>query len=448
MARIAKNPPEIVTNLPGSFRKRSNRWTWTVTLPGDNKPQTIRLKPVGADYATHDPAVAVQIAQNLWNAALAAASKDPTAGPIAFNGTVAALADAYVAYAHRRFRRGDGTETTSVGNIELAMRPLQSMMVRAESFGPLALQKVRKTWEESKLCRTTINDRVRIIQDAFKWGASQELVPRYLYDNLTTIVHLHKGASLHGATEPRKVGPVPVAHVRATEEFLTPTLKAMVSIHLLTGMRSTEVCCLKPCYIDRSNKDAWIYNVPDEANKNAHREGDEHKRRIPLVGKVQEILTPFLLRAPDAYCFTPEQSEKERNVERRKNRKTLGVDGQVWPSHLARYNLKRRGRMFAERYNKGSYRLAIRRATNKANKALERKMKKDKATAEQIAKAMMPNWHPHQLRHTAATLVRKALGSAGLDAARALLGQKDLAVAEIYAEVDQSLAIQAAKMLA
>jgi integrase len=64
---------------------------------------------------------------------------------------------------------------------------------------------------------------------------------------------------------------------------------------------------------------------------------------------------------------------------------------------------------------------------------------------EQIQEAFtgrrIPDWHPHQLGHTAATLVRKALGDSGLDAARALLGQKTLAIADVYAEVDQELAV-------
>jgi integrase len=40
-------------------------------------------------------------------------------------------------------------------------------------------------------------------------------------------------------------------------------------------------------------------------------------------------------------------------------------------------------------------------------------------------------WHPHQLRHAAATRLRKAFG---LEAAQAILGHKTLKVTEIYAE--------------
>ena len=50
-------------------------------------------------------------------------------------------------------------------------------------------------------------------------------------------------------------------------------------------------------------------------------------------------------------------------------------------------------------------------------------------------------WTPHQLRHAAATLIRSKMS---LDAARVTLGQKDLAVTQIYAERDLSLAKTAA----
>jgi integrase len=42
-------------------------------------------------------------------------------------------------------------------------------------------------------------------------------------------------------------------------------------------------------------------------------------------------------------------------------------------------------------------------------------------------------WHPHQLRHNAATRLRKQFG---LEAARVVLGHKSNAVAEVYAEID------------
>ncbi len=48
-------------------------------------------------------------------------------------------------------------------------------------------------------------------------------------------------------------------------------------------------------------------------------------------------------------------------------------------------------------------------------------------------RAGVPHWHPHQLRHTAATELRKKYG---VEMVRAVLGYAHLAATEIYAEVD------------
>jgi integrase len=48
-------------------------------------------------------------------------------------------------------------------------------------------------------------------------------------------------------------------------------------------------------------------------------------------------------------------------------------------------------------------------------------------------------WHPHQLRHNAATLYRR---EHGLEIARVLLGHKHAAITEIYAEADRERAIE------
>jgi len=49
-------------------------------------------------------------------------------------------------------------------------------------------------------------------------------------------------------------------------------------------------------------------------------------------------------------------------------------------------------------------------------------------------------WHPHQLRHNAATELRKEFG---LEAARIILGHRSAAITEVYAEKDEQQAIEA-----
>lgn len=50
------------------------------------------------------------------------------------------------------------------------------------------------------------------------------------------------------------------------------------------------------------------------------------------------------------------------------------------------------------------------------------------------------HWHPHQLRHNAATFLRKEFG---LETARIILGHRSAAITEVYAELDQQKAMEA-----
>ena len=51
--------------------------------------------------------------------------------------------------------------------------------------------------------------------------------------------------------------------------------------------------------------------------------------------------------------------------------------------------------------------------------------------------ARVEMWHPHQLRHSAATRLRREYG---LEAARVILGHSSAAVSELYAEIDHEKA--------
>jgi site-specific recombinase XerD len=51
----------------------------------------------------------------------------------------------------------------------------------------------------------------------------------------------------------------------------------------------------------------------------------------------------------------------------------------------------------------------------------------------------VPDWHPNQLRHNAATSIRR---EHGLDVARVILGHSKSVTTEVYAEVDTAKARQ------
>jgi hypothetical protein len=102
----------------------------------------------------------------------------------------------------------------------------------------------------------------------------------------------------------------------------------MVRLQRLVGARPTEICLLRPGDVDRSAP-VWVYRP-------AEHKGEHHGReRLVFIGsKGQAILAPYLLRAADTYCFSPEDAERKRRADQHAARKTpLSV-------HLARHILE------------------------------------------------------------------------------------------------------------
>jgi integrase len=96
-----------------------------------------------------------------------------------------------------------------------------------------------------------------------------------------------------------------------------------------------------------------------------------------------------------------------------------------------------------QHYTTTSYAHAIRAGVEAANRARACdacKPLRPEDRCEQCRAAALPHWHPHQLRHTAATLLRREYG---LDVARAVLGHRTPAITDLYAEVDVGRAAEA-----
>lgn len=204
---------------------------------------------------------------------------------------------------------------------------------------------------------------------------------------------------------------VPDAHVEAVLPFLSPTVAAMVQLQLLTGMRSGELCIMRTADIDTTGS-VWLYRPT--THKTAHH---GHSRVVQIGPKAQDVLRPYLKLDLLAHIFSPIQARAERDAIKRARRKT-----KVQPSQRNRKK-RRPGIALGQRYDTKGYHRAVCYGIRQAWKAgvLPREV----------------HWHPHQLRHSFATKVRK---ERGLDAARALLGQRSLAIADTYAEIDGALA--------
>jgi integrase len=152
-----------------------------------------------------------------------------------------------------------------------------------------------------------------------------------------------------------------------------------------------------------------------------------HARRIYLGPQAQEVLRPWLRTDPTACLFQPKEAVAEFRASRPPGRSRRARSQPRLPRSKGRKD--RPGVGPGERYSAQSYGQAIRYGIAKANRE-----------AEKTGGARIPWWHPHQLRHSAATRLRREFG---LDVARAVLGQRSLASAHIYAELDRAGAVEA-----
>jgi integrase len=249
------------------------------------------------------------------------------------------------------------------------------------------------------------------------------------------------------AREPTAVKPVAEEHVYATLPHVSPQVAAMIQLQLLTGMRPGEVLIMRGCDLDTSGE-LWTYTPASHKTEHHGRE-----RIIHLGPRSQEILQPFLKHDLNAYLFSPHEAEQTRRANVHTKRRTPISYGNR-PGTNRRTNPKRKPQLC---YTVASYRRAIERGCHKAFSPPEHLRPKllengKRESQTQFLARLTPaekdqlqawhhehHWHPNQLRHTAATRLRKQFG---IEAARVVLGHSSAVVTEIYAEVDREKASQ------
>jgi integrase len=324
--------------------------------------------------------------------------------------TVAELAAAYLNFARTYYVKHDRL-TPEFDHIRSALQPVIQRHGEelVTAFGPLKLKAIRQAWIDEKLVRGQINKRVGRIRRMFAWGVEEELVPTNILVALRTIKGLRAGRS--GASEGKKVLPVPDEHVDAIRPHVARQVWAMIELQRLTGMRPGEVCVMRTGDITMSGR-VWEYRPLE--HKMEHVEKD---RLIHIGPRAQEIVKPWLRANFEEFLFSPREAMAERSERRRASRKTP-----VQPSQRDRCK-KRPERAPGERYTRASYGHAIALACRKAK---------------------VPHWTPNQIRHTVGTKVRREMG---LEASQVVLGHSRADVTQVYAERNAELARQAMERL-
>jgi integrase len=352
--------------------------------------------------------------------------------------TVTQLTVAYMHFADGYYRK-HGERTSEYTATLDALRPVRRLYGRrfVTEFGPLALQTVMQAYVDAGWARSTINKQAGRVKRMFRWGVSQELIPSHLADALAKVDGLRKGRTTARETEP--ILPVADATVETTMSYLPDVVADMVRLQQLSGMRPAEVCQLRPIDVDRTG-DVWKYRP--ESHKTEH----HGRERVVYLGpKAQGILLRYLARDARTYCFRPCDSEAKRRAARHATRMTPiqygnrpGTKRKASPQHTP-----------GEVYDTNAYRRAIHRACDKAfpHPTLAA-FPESKLDAEQLAKLKQwqseHRWSPNQLRHAAATNIRRDFG---LEAAQVMLGHASALVTEIYAETDARRGIEVARQI-
>jgi integrase len=352
--------------------------------------------------------------------------------------SVAELIVAYVRFADTYYVK-DGVPTSETEVIRQAMKWLRKLHSKTPvaQFGPRAFKAVRQAMIDAGISRATVNGYMNRIRRCFRWGVEQELVPPSVLHGLQAVAGLKRGRSEARETEP--VRPVPQAFIDAVLPHVSPQVAAMIELQLLTGCRPGEACIIRSCDIDTTGR-VWIYRPHD--HKTEHH---GHKREIFIGPKAQEVIRPWLRPDLSAYLFQPREAEAARDAQRRENRQSP-----LTPSQFARRPKRNQRRAPRDRYDVASYRRAIARGCEIAFDMPHelRKIRIPRDGSIELKRSLELRaaqwrrehcWHPHQLRHNAATNLRKEFG---VELARIILGHATAFTTEIYAEADRMQAME------
>ena len=316
------------------------------------------------------------------------------------------------------------------------LRLLREEMIR----GDRTEKPPRRPWS-----RKYINQQVQRIRRVFKWAAAQELVPVTVHQALCTLEPLKRGRT--SAREHPRVGPAPSDMVDAVRPFLSKPVRGLVELQLLTGARAGELIELRVCDVE-IDRQTGVWSYWPLRHKNAHR---EHERVIYFGPRAQDILQPFLTdRDETDYLFSPTEAEEDRREERHAKRTTPLSCGNRPGTNVVEIPERSPG----EQYTTNAYRRAIeyacryafppppelaRRKEEKV-KDWHARLKKERKWEALKAWYREHRFHPHQLRHNAATNLRREFG---LEAAQLTLGHASAIVTDaVYAERDRTKVIE------
>lgn len=235
----------------------------------------------------------------------------------------------------------------------------------AREFGPKCLTDCRSRWVDENLTRNYINKLVGWIVRMFRWGVTEELVPLETVQKLEMVEPLGDGK----ARDSEEREDVSDMDVLKTLPFLSETVRDMVILQRISGMRPSELFRMTLEQFVQRDENSWVY-VPFKHKTKAHKKG-----RVIAFGKFEiQILKKYANRKPDEPFF-------------------LNQIGNPFTRYV--------------------YNDAVKKAIRKAN-----------AQGHDV-----PHWTPYQLRHAAATFISLLMDE---NAAAIALGHASTKMTRIY----------------
>lgn len=302
--------------------------------------------------------------------------------------TLADLIQAYNAYATRRYRNSaTGKPTGEAANIRAALRPLLHLSIHGDgdavrrlasidpaTFSPTDLRAFQHARKQRRTCYRQINKEVNCIRRMFRWAVARELIADDVYHRLRSVEPIRRGDP--DAQDRPRIKPVEWSLVDATVQACRRKGRDDAADMMLVHWHTG----MRPgelVSMCESEIDATgdVWIYRPGTHKTSHH-GIE--RIIPIGPRAQTVLRPWLT-GQHALPF--------------------GAD------------------YFWRITTSEMYRDFIRNTTRDAK---------------------LQPWWPNQIRHAAATRLRREVG---LEAARVVLGHTSASTTEIYAETDRESAI-------
>ena len=248
-----------------------------------------------------------------------------------------------------------------------------------KDFRDTIAKKRNSRFPEQPLSRRYVNQFLLCVKEVYRWGYRTEHVTEEEMEMVSAVPIIKKGDT--DLREPVPVTSVSIDTVEKTLPFVVAPIADMCRVHYLTGMRSGELCQMRP--VDLMDEGVVLRYIPQ-----THKTEHHGKRRIIYIGpKARTILQPYIdaCQSPDEHLWSP--------------RKTMIFLHGKCPA-----------RQSGDRYTTPLYYGHLYRA---------------------IKRAGVEHWHPHQLRHAFATIAAKGYD---LESVKEVLGHSSVAITEIYVD--------------